>query len=207
MQTYTQGRDLQLKVSEMWEDPLEWVELLNACAEGASDEPEPAPEPEPASSGVQLSEGVPPASISAEDDLEQLVRDINAARWDGSNDMSDYSVSALLAYLGHQHTVFLVCHDLLDDSRQFLGMASGRLQPKPYANEWWLYVDEVDVSVDHRGRGAGKALMRAFFEIARAADCDVTWLGTEVDNHAANALYRSLQPTDIEQFVGYTFEE
>ena len=69
MQTYTQGRDLQLKVSEMWEDPLEWVELLNACAEGASDEPEPAPEPEPASSGVQLSEGVPPASISAEDDL------------------------------------------------------------------------------------------------------------------------------------------
>ena len=69
MYARTQGRDLQLKVSEMWEDPVEWVELLNACAAGASDEPEPAPEPEPASAGVQISEGVPPAAISAEDDL------------------------------------------------------------------------------------------------------------------------------------------
>eukprot|EP01046_Picozoa_sp_COSAG06_P062671 COSAG06_NODE_14234_length_1176_cov_2.991643_1_plen_69_part_10 len=55
----------------MWEDPLEWVALLNACAEGASDEseePEPEPEPEPAGGG-ELSEGVPPVAVSAEDDL------------------------------------------------------------------------------------------------------------------------------------------
>ena len=145
--------------------------------------------------------------LSPDDDLEQLVRDINTARWDEANDMGEYSVSALRAYLGHQHTVFIACHDLVDGDRQFLGMASGRLQPKPYDSEWWLYVDEVDVSADQRCRGAGKALMQAFFEIARAAGCDTTWLGTEVDNHAANALYRSLDPADIEQFVGYTYEE
>ena len=53
----------------MWADPLEWVELINACAAGASDEPEPEPEPESEPRSGQLSEGVPPASISAEDDL------------------------------------------------------------------------------------------------------------------------------------------
>lgn len=147
------------------------------------------------------------SAISATDDLEGLVSDINAARWDDANDMTDYSVSALQSYLGHQHTVFLACHDVVGGERRFLGMASGRLQPKPYDNEWWLYVDEVDVCVDHRCRGAGRALMQAFFEIARAAGCDMTWLGTEVDNHAANALYRSLDPAAIEQFVGYTYEE
>ena len=58
-----QGRDLHVKISEMWEDPLEWVALLNACAEGASDEPEePEPEPEPAGGG-ELSEGVPPEAV------------------------------------------------------------------------------------------------------------------------------------------------
>ena len=54
----------------MWEDPLEWVTILNACAEGASDEPEPdSSEPEPEPEGEQLSEGVPPGTVSAEDDL------------------------------------------------------------------------------------------------------------------------------------------
>jgi hypothetical protein len=53
----------------MWADPLEWVELLNACAAGASDEPEPEPETETEHGSGQLSEGVPPASVSAEDDL------------------------------------------------------------------------------------------------------------------------------------------
>lgn len=61
---------MHVKISEMWEDPVEWVELLNACAAGASDEPEPEDmEPEPESEAGQPSEGVPPESVSAEDDL------------------------------------------------------------------------------------------------------------------------------------------
>ena len=87
-----------------------------------------------------------------------------------------------------------------------MGMASGRFEIKPYGQERWLYVDEVDVCADQRQKGAGKAIMQRLIELAEQAGCEELWLGTEVDNAAANALYRSLQPDDVSQVVGYTFE-
>ena len=77
---------------------------------------------------------------------------------------------------------------------------------KPYDHELWLYVDEVDVCADQRQKGAGKAIMNKLLDIAEDEECEEVWLGTEVDNVAANALYRSIDPDDIEQFVGYTWE-
>ena len=72
--------------------------------------------------------------------------------------------------------------------------------------ERWLYVDEVDVCADQRQKGAGKAIMEKLIALAETADCEEVWLGTEADNLAANALYRSLDPDDIGEVVGYTFE-
>ena len=144
--------------------------------------------------------------ISAADDLELLVDEINQALWDNANDMSRYEVDALLNYLERQDTIFVACHEVVNAGRTLLGIASSRLELKPYDNERWLYIDEVDVCANQRRKGAGKAIMGKLIEIARQADCAEVWLGTEVDNQAANALYRSLDPTEVEQFIGYTFD-
>lgn len=143
--------------------------------------------------------------ITTDDDLSQLVDEINQAVWDNTNDMSVYDVDALTAYINRQDTLFIACHDTTEVGRTLMGMASARLEIKPYNSARWLYVDEVDVCSDQRKKGAGKALMRKLIELAAKAGCDDVWLGTESDNHAANALYRSLEPSDVAQIVAYTY--
>ena len=98
--------------------------------------------------------------VTLVDNLQPLVDEINRAAWDHANEMSEYDVVALSAYLERQDMVFVACHDVTDDGRTLLGMASARVELKPYGNERWLYVDEVDVCADQRRRGAGKAIMR-----------------------------------------------
>lgn len=145
-------------------------------------------------------------SVSHKNNLQQVVDEINQSAWDDDNDLTAYDVDSLRAYLGHQDSIFLVCYEETGNQTTFLGMASARIQIKPYAQQRWLYVDELDVCANQRKKGAGKALMLQLLKIARASDCQELWLGTELDNLAANALYRSLHPEEIEQFIGYTYE-
>ena len=144
--------------------------------------------------------------ITLDDSLQQLVGEINQASWDDANEMSEFDVEELSAYLERQDTLFVACHDIGENDRTLLGIASSRLEIKPYEKSRWLYVDEVDVCADQRQKGAGKAIMRKLIEIANDNDCEEVWLGTEVDNQAANALYRSLDPDDVAQIIGYTYE-
>jgi len=144
--------------------------------------------------------------VTREDDLRRLVEEINSASWDEANEMTEFDADALAEYLDRQDTVFVACHELIGADRILLGIASSRLEMKPYGRERWLYVDEVDVCADQRRKGAGKAIMRKLLEIAAEARCEELWLGTEPDNRAANALYRSLGPDSVDLFVGYTFE-
>lgn len=144
--------------------------------------------------------------ITPDHDLATLVTQINAACWDEANDMAAYSVNDLATYLECSDTVFVTCHRVDGPTRALAGIASGRLEIKPYAGERWLYVDEVDVCVDQRRIGAGKAMMEELFELAVEAGCVEVWLGTEADNQPANALYGSLDPSERETFVGYAWE-
>ena len=144
--------------------------------------------------------------ITSDHDLDRLVTEINQASWDETNDMTDYDVAGLAAHLDRQDTVFVACHRVDGPNRRLLGIASGRLELKPYGNERWLYVDEVDVAADQRRKGVGRAIMNRLFDIAEAAGCVEVWLGTETDNDPANALYVSLDPTERESFVGYAWE-
>jgi ribosomal protein S18 acetylase RimI-like enzyme len=144
-------------------------------------------------------------AIKLEDDLPALVHDINSAQWDVANEMTEYKAEDLADYLRRQDTVFIACYDTESRHRSLLGIASARIQIKPYDKELWLYIDEVDVCADQRQKGAGKAMMRALIAIARENGCQEVWLGTEVDNTSANALYKSLKPDEIEQFVGYSY--
>ena len=144
--------------------------------------------------------------ITSNDNLELIVSQINQAQWDEANEISEYDVESLAYYLQREGTIFVTCHDELIDPPTLLGMASCRLEIKPYGKELWLYVDEVDVCSNHRQRGAGKMIMQALISMAEELGCEEVWLGTETDNLPANALYRSLDPDDIGQVVGYTYE-
>ena len=144
--------------------------------------------------------------ITLSDNLQKIVNEINNASWDEANGMSSYDVESLSTYLERQDTLFVACHDVSSNPPSLLGIASSRIEIKPYGKELWLYVDEVDVCSDQRLKGAGKAIMRKLFEIAREKCCEEVWLGAEAENAAANALYLSLKPKEVAQVVGYTFE-
>lgn len=145
-------------------------------------------------------------TIDLDDDLHRLVNEINSASWDDSNEMSRYDVESLKAYLSRQDTVFVACHADAEQGGALLGIASSRIELKPYENETWLYVDEVDVCSDQRRKGAGRLIMRALLEIAEERGCKEVWLAAEADNDPANALYRSLNPDEVAKVIGYAYE-
>lgn len=144
--------------------------------------------------------------LTLADDLSKIVHEINHASWDSANEMSIYDVVSLSTYLERQDTLFVTCYDISSDPPTLLGIASSRIEIKPYGGQLWLYVDEVDVCSDQRRKGAGKAIMEKLLEIANEKGCEEVWLGAEGENMAANALYRSLKPDQVSQVVGYTFE-
>ena len=53
-----------------------------------------------------------------------------------------------------------------------------------------LYVDEVGTASTHRRLGIAERMLSAMFAWGRELGCREAWLGTELDNDAANALYR-----------------
>lgn len=144
--------------------------------------------------------------ITLNNDLARLVEEINQAVWDAANDISPYDVESLSAYLAREDTLFVACHEVVENASLLLGIASARLEIKPYDKAQWLYIDEVDVCADKRQQGAGKAIMKKLIELAKDAGCNEVWLGTEVDNQAANKLYKSLNPDEVAQLIGYAYE-
>ena len=55
-----------------------------------------------------------------------------------------------------------------------------------------LYIDELGTAPSHQRRGIGRRMIDAMFEWGRELGCKESWLGTELDNVAANALYRAI---------------
>ncbi|KKB85318.1 aminoglycoside adenylyltransferase [Devosia limi DSM 17137] len=53
-----------------------------------------------------------------------------------------------------------------------------------------LYVDEVGTASSHLRQGIASTLLEALFAWGRELGCEEAWLGTELDNTAANGLYR-----------------
>lgn len=143
--------------------------------------------------------------INLNDDLHRLVGQINNASWDRLNEMSKYSVVGLKAFLQRQDTLFIACYEGSESSSVLYGIASSRVEIKPYAKALWLYVDELDVCSDQRRKGAASFIMKTLIEIAGERGCHEVWLGTEADNLPANALYRSLGPDEEAKVMAYTY--
>jgi ribosomal protein S18 acetylase RimI-like enzyme len=141
--------------------------------------------------------------IRGSDDLHQLAADINSAQWDTANDLddADYSAESLTNFVADDDRILIVARH----QERFVGIASATVLLKPYEQERWMYVDEVDVVADYRKQGAGTALMKELLCIAKINHCAELWLGTEHDNGSALKLYESLEPDDTESFVGFTY--
>jgi ribosomal protein S18 acetylase RimI-like enzyme len=69
-----------------------------------------------------------------------------------------------------------------------------------------LYVDEVGTASTHLRRGIATAMMREMFAWGRELGCEDAWLGTELDNIEAKALYEKLKRGPGEKMVYYEFE-
>lgn len=69
-----------------------------------------------------------------------------------------------------------------------------------------LYVDEVGTASTHRRQGIARAMLNELFAWGRELGCDEAWLGTELDNVEANALYRGFAPVEDEAFQYYLFK-
>ena len=67
-----------------------------------------------------------------------------------------------------------------------------------------LWINEVGVAPDQRGKGLAKRLLRALFGLAEELGCREAWVLTERENSAAMRLYASLggvqPPTDPVMF-------
>ncbi len=140
--------------------------------------------------------------ISANDDLNKVILEIQKATWVVASEISpeDYNEEDFKEFLLKTESVFVIAYF----EEQLAGMASAKVLNKP-TGEIWLYIDEVDVCENHQKKGIGKALMNYLINYAKEYNCNEVWVGTEVDNEPANALYKSLTPSDIQSFIGYTF--
>ena len=69
-----------------------------------------------------------------------------------------------------------------------------------------LYVDEVGTASTHRRQGIARAMLGELFRWGRELGCDEAWLGTALDNEAANALYRGYRPLEDEAIQYYLFD-
>lgn len=85
-----------------------------------------------------------------------------------------------------------------------VGMASGVLLQHPDKIPA-LFISEVGVDPAWRRRGIATVLIGMLKDSARTAGCVEAWLGTEVDNVAARAVYQRLDPKEEEAFVMYAW--
>ena len=105
--------------------------------------------------------------LSAQDDLNKVVFDIQKANWVQASEISseDYTVENLSLYLKNTESVFVVAYS----NENFAGMASANLLNKPNGDTW-LYVDEVDVCEDRQRQGIGTALISYLLKFAMDSD-------------------------------------
>jgi len=90
--------------------------------------------------------------------------------------------------------------EFLSDRRHHLfvaidgGMVVGMITAVEYVHpdkRLQLWINETGVAASHRRRGIGRMLLDAMLAHARTLGCTDAWLGTDLTNEAANALYRS----------------
>lgn len=66
-----------------------------------------------------------------------------------------------------------------------------------------IFLNEIGTGDDWRRRGIARALLGSLFARADAAGIDEIWLGTEIDNLPARALYKNHAATEEAAVIYY----
>lgn len=90
------------------------------------------------------------------------------------------------------------------DGETVVGQCAGVIHRHP-DKPTELYVDEVGTASTHLRQGVATAMIEEMFRWARELGCTEAWLGTELDNEPANALYRKFEPSEDEAIQYYLF--
>lgn len=141
--------------------------------------------------------------ITPQDDLPKLIQDLQTVTWVEASEMDadGYTVADLLDFVSMETHILCVAYW----EGAFAGMAFAHLLKKVHG-EKWLYLDEIDVCQNHQRKGVATQLVKYFLAFGKAHGCSNLWLGTEIDNIPARGLYKSLRPSEVEEFVGYYFD-
>lgn len=85
-----------------------------------------------------------------------------------------------------------------------VGIASGTVLLHPDKAPAF-FVNEVGTREGWRRRGIGRGVTEAIFAVARARGCRGIWLGADLDNAPAQALYRALGGDEV-MIVGFGWD-
>lgn len=90
----------------------------------------------------------------------------------------------LARYLSEPHHLMVIA----EDGGQVIGQAAAVLHHHP-DKPTELYVDELGVTPSRHRQGIGRRLLEELLAWGRELGCELTWIGTELDNIPARALY------------------
>ena len=81
-----------------------------------------------------------------------------------------------------------------------IGIAHYLFRPSTWAEKDFCYLEDLFVDPEVRGTGAGRALIKALEDIARAAGSERLYWTTAPDNATARALYDKVATTNRVQY-------
>lgn len=139
--------------------------------------------------------------IKPTDDLELICSQMQPNNWAADNEMTSYQPEHLRRFLDDENNILVLAYD--DD--KIAGALLGFVLAHPDGNDT-LYVHELDTHPDFRRHGIAKMLMNRANKIARAKNLDEVWLGADQDNPGANEFYKTLNPSEIEPTITYTYK-
>jgi GNAT superfamily N-acetyltransferase len=85
---------------------------------------------------------------------------------------------------------------------RLVGFANYVLHPYTWGTEPICYLEDLFVTEDARGKGAGTALIEALIQLSREKGWPRLYWHTHRDNEVARSLYETFSPVD--PFVRYT---
>src|SRR6187402_2170579 len=89
----------------------------------------------------------------------------------------------------------------LDDEGNAVGIAALVFHRSTWSASWYCYLEDLFVSPEARGLGAGRALIEATYAEADRRDATRTYWATQEDNATARALYDRIGT--LTEFVQY----
>jgi ribosomal protein S18 acetylase RimI-like enzyme len=112
------------------------------------------------------------------------------------DDIDPGRVAAYLAEPGHLMVLAVA-------GGEVVGQARGMVQRHP-DKPTELYIDNLGVTPGRRREGIATRLLDDLAAWAKAKGCEAAWVGTELDNEAARALYVA-RGSEAETFVLYFY--